>query len=543
MPVDCAVSAYEVKAPDRCSVPACGGGSVTARATVLTPAQGGGKACPSLELVQKCNTAPCPAVLESGMRWRVVSTDPFESFLWASFRAKLAYYAALDENRFLLVANTSGSTIVDFTLLDADGDPARNHVRRLAALAGDATSGLNVRESSETVSPGVTTAQMQQTTAPTSLSEETVTIIAAVVSVVGGLLLIGGIVACVVVARKKKQKRAQADLPLTDQKNALYDLEEIGEGAFGKVYKANRNHEHVAVKTVNNEAYGSDTDIRREVALLQKLKPHTNVVSYRGFATVKGRPALVLEFCDGGALWAALEDASDDEWPTERQLKVASGIAAGVAYLHDNGIVHRDLAARNVLLTDQSVARVTDFGMSIASAARDASKTSSAFGATAWMAPEQLSKDETGQYSFSTKSDVYSFGVVMFELFERKVPWSECKSHAEIVKALEDGKTLRVNDRKYPHGVLSIVKLCWSAAKKRPDMETVAGLLGESHGVEKNSNRFPDPTAGETEKTSEGSSDPAALYPADDVEPHPGSSKKSGKSTKPYFTNAHSVDN
>ena len=283
-------------------------------------------------------------------------------------------------------------------------------------------------------------------------------------------------------------RRKRESVALTIGDGELYELVEIGQGAFGVMYVAKRNHERVAVKTVNNAAFGSDADIRNEVAVLQKLKPHSNIVSYRGFANVRGQPALVLEYCEGGSLWAALEKARDAEWPKERQLKVASGIAAGVAYLHDNDIVHRDLAARNVLLTGDSVARVTDFGMSIKS---EALETSSAVGAVAWMAPEQLNKDASGKFSSSKKSDVYSFGVVLFELFERKVPWGDCKTLVETFAKLRSGETLPIDEDKYPDGILAIVETCWDAPSMRPDMKMVAGLLGKAYdrAVKKQSTR------------------------------------------------------
>jgi hypothetical protein len=207
-PVDCVVSAHVVSAPDRCSVPACGGGTVTARATVLTPAQGNGKACPSLELVQQCNSAQCPMVLESGMRWRIVSSDNFESFVWTSFRSKLAHYLVVDENRLQLNSVMSGSTIVELTLFDAAGDPARNHAGRLTALATEATSGLNVVSTSEVAETSAPTTRVAIEMAPAELSESTTTIIIAVAASAGGLLLIGSIVACIVVANKKKKERA-----------------------------------------------------------------------------------------------------------------------------------------------------------------------------------------------------------------------------------------------------------------------------------------------------------------------------------------------
>jgi hypothetical protein len=171
-PIDCVVSAFSVGETERCSVPACGGGTVTARATVLTPAQGAGKACPPLEQQQSCNTAACPAIdnVASGVRWRLVSSDPFEAFVWQVFRSKLAHYLAIDENRLLVNSVMSGSTVVEVTILNAVGDAARNYVDQLERVAGNTSSGLNIVTSAEV---NVGTGVLEPT--PT-VSDETTTI-------------------------------------------------------------------------------------------------------------------------------------------------------------------------------------------------------------------------------------------------------------------------------------------------------------------------------------------------------------------------------
>jgi hypothetical protein len=232
-PIDCVVSVFVVPETERCSVPACGGGNVTARATVVTSAQGAGKACPPLEKQQPCNTATCPAIDSSGVRWRLVSSDAFELFVWTTFRRKLAYYLVIDELRLQLISVTSGSTIVEVTLLDAVGDPAMNHVDQLQRIADNTASGLNIVASTEivisatatTTTPNEGSSTMPTTVAmainepsPTALSDDTITIIIAVVASVGGLLLIGFVIFCVV--QRKKTKTASTP---TEMKSAMAD--------------------------------------------------------------------------------------------------------------------------------------------------------------------------------------------------------------------------------------------------------------------------------------------------------------------------------
>lgn len=129
----------------------------------------------------------------------------------------------------------------------------------------------------------------------------------------------------------------------------LTEMQQIGAGSFGIVYRAVYRHSDVAVKAVNENAFGDDTDIVTEVRTLRLVPTHANVVAFRGYTALDGGRPLVLEFCEGGSLLAALRSPSV-EWTTAKQLIVARGTAAGLAHLHKCGIVHRDIAARNVLL-------------------------------------------------------------------------------------------------------------------------------------------------------------------------------------------------
>jgi predicted Ser/Thr protein kinase len=258
----------------------------------------------------------------------------------------------------------------------------------------------------------------------------------------------------------------------------LHDMVEFGKGSFGIVYRATYRHSEVAVKSINENAFGDDTDIVTEARTLSALPTHANVVAFRGFCRLKsGRPAIVLEFCEGGSLLTALRNTAV-EWTLEKQIKVASGTAAGVAHLHKCGIVHRDIAARNVLLAslDSMIPKVTDFGMSKAEA--EADSTLSSFGSAAWMAPEQLQSTRAdGKFTFSMASDVFAFGVLLFEIFERKTPWSGFQL-VDIRDRVSKGKRVEFDATKYPADVLDLMDNCWNfLPAHRPAMDTIATSL------------------------------------------------------------------
>jgi hypothetical protein len=258
----------------------------------------------------------------------------------------------------------------------------------------------------------------------------------------------------------------------------LRDMVECGKGSFGIVYRATYRHSEVAVKSINETAFGGDTDIVTEARTLAALPTHANVVAFRGHCRLQsGRPAIVLEFCEGGSLLAALRSA-DVRWTTEKQIKVASGTAAGLAHLHKCGIVHRDIAARNVLLAslESMVAKVTDFGMSKAQA--EADSTLSSFGSAAWMAPEQLQSTRAdGKFTFSMASDVFAFGVLLFEVFERKTPWAGYQL-IDIRDRVAKGKRVEFDPKLYPTDVLDLMDNCWNfLPAQRPGMDAIAATL------------------------------------------------------------------
>ena len=135
----------------------------------------------------------------------------------------------------------------------------------------------------------------------------------------------------------------------------LVFLRRIGGGGAGMAYAASWAGKTVAVKV----AHATDLDSwRREVAALAKLR-HPNIVSCLGVLAEPPTYGLVLEFCAGSDLSAAVRS------PTPRgfALHAARSVAAGMAYLHGQRVMHRDLKGGNVLLGEGGAIKLTDFGL------------------------------------------------------------------------------------------------------------------------------------------------------------------------------------
>ncbi|XP_026168157.1 interleukin-1 receptor-associated kinase 4 [Mastacembelus armatus] len=209
------------------------------------------------------------------------------------------------------------------------------------------------------------------------------------------------------------------DRPMSDGGSRL------GEGGFGTVYKALLNGNPIAVKKLNPMDDVSLDELRvqfnQEIQTLKVLK-HENLVDLVGFSCDGQHPCLVYAFMANGSLLdrlACLEDSPPLFW--RQRCLIAEGTARGLEYLHTNHHIHRDVKSANILLDEDLVAKVSDFGLTRASAKQTSTTmiTERIVGTRAYMAPEALRGEIT------PKSDVFSFGVVLLEILSGLSPADE----------------------------------------------------------------------------------------------------------------------
>lgn len=199
----------------------------------------------------------------------------------------------------------------------------------------------------------------------------------------------------------------------------------IGEGGFGTVYKGILNNKAVAVKKlVPMEDVPLDelrVQFNQEIQTLTVLK-HENLVDMVGFSCDGQHPCLVYPLMANGSLLdrlACLQGSAPLSW--QQRCSIAEGSARGLDYLHSNHHVHRDVKSANILLDESLVAKISDFGLTRASAKRTSTTmmTERIVGTRAYMAPEALRGEIT------PKSDVFSFGVVLLEILSGLPPVDE----------------------------------------------------------------------------------------------------------------------
>lgn len=194
--------------------------------------------------------------------------------------------------------------------------------------------------------------------------------------------------------------------------------DKIGEGTHGAVYKGKLSNQIlVAVKILNN-AEEDGKEFINEVGTMGKIH-HLNVVRLLGYCADGFRRALVYEFFPNGSLQKFISPPNnkDDFLGWDKLQKIALGIANGIEYLHqgcDQRILHFDINPNNVLLDDNFIPKITDFGLAkICSKNQSIVSMTAAKGTIDYMAPEVFSRN-FGNVSY--KSDIYSYGMLLLEM-------------------------------------------------------------------------------------------------------------------------------
>ncbi|AES89380.2 receptor-like kinase [Medicago truncatula] len=194
--------------------------------------------------------------------------------------------------------------------------------------------------------------------------------------------------------------------------------EELGQGAFGSVFKGKLSNEvQVAVKVLNTST-GNGQEFINEMEAMCQIH-HVNVARLVGFCADGNKRALVYEFLPKGSLQNFISSADNKDvflgW--DRLQNISLGIAKGIEYLHqgcDKRILHFDIKPHNVLLDDNFTPKISDFGLAkLCSKERSIVSMTTARGTLGYIAPEVFSRN-FGIVSY--KSDVYSYGMLLLEM-------------------------------------------------------------------------------------------------------------------------------
>uniref|UniRef100_A0A3P8QFV7 Tyrosine-protein kinase n=1 Tax=Astatotilapia calliptera TaxID=8154 RepID=A0A3P8QFV7_ASTCA len=230
----------------------------------------------------------------------------------------------------------------------------------------------------------------------------------------------------------------------------------LGKGNFGEVYKGTlqRDKTPVAVKTCKEDLL-PELKIRfLSEARILKQYDHPNIVKLIGVCTQRQPIYIVMELVPGGDFLSFLRKKKD-ELKTKQLLRFAVDAAAGMAYLESKNCIHRDLAARNCLVGDNSVLKISDFGMSRQEDDGIYSSSGLKQIPIKWTAPEALNY---GRYS--SESDVWSYGILLWETFSLGVCPYPGMTNQQAREQVEKGYRMACPQR-CPDDVYKVMQRCW----------------------------------------------------------------------------------
>jgi|GEM_PF-4891904 len=198
-------------------------------------------------------------------------------------------------------------------------------------------------------------------------------------------------------------------------------IEEVGRGAMGVVYKARDPliERMVAIKTIHIGAARSsfEQDFYREAKSAGNLN-HSNIVIIHDVGKSRDFAYIAMEFLHGQSLKDIIE--SGVVLSVDRITGIVAQIADGLAFAHQHSIVHRDIKPANIMVLENGVAKITDFGIALLPTGDETPlQSQSVYGSPQYVSPEQvLGEDIDG------RSDIFSLGAILYELLTGLPPFS-----------------------------------------------------------------------------------------------------------------------
>ena len=241
-------------------------------------------------------------------------------------------------------------------------------------------------------------------------------------------------------------------------------LEKLGEGGMGVVYKAEdtKLKRPVALKFLPSNLTQDQEAKKRFIQEAQSASAlqHNNICKIHEInETDDGQIYISMEYYAGKTL---KEKIGEDTLTFEEAIDIVTQVARGLEKAHKKGIVHRDIKPANIIVTDDGVAKILDFGLAKLAGQTKLTKTGSTLGTVAYMSPEQTQGTDVDQ-----RTDIWALGVILYELLSGEHPFKGDYEQAVMFSILnEEPKPITDLRPEIPKTIEQVVA---KAIEKNPD--------------------------------------------------------------------------
>ncbi|XP_052877002.1 serine/threonine-protein kinase STY8-like isoform X1 [Gossypium arboreum] len=244
----------------------------------------------------------------------------------------------------------------------------------------------------------------------------------------------------------------------------------IASGSYADLYRGTYCSQEVAIKVLKPEQITREMlrEFSQEVYIMRKIR-HKNVVQLIGACTRSPNLCIVTEFMARGSIYDYLHKQRG-VFKLPSLLKVALDVSKGMNYLHQNNIIHRDLKTANLLMDENQVVKVADFG--VARVQSQSGVMTAETGTYRWMAPEVIEHKP-----YDHKADVFSFGISLWEILTGELPYGLLTPLQAAVAVVQ--KNLRPTIPKHTHPRLrELLERCWlQDPSQRPNFSEIIDIL------------------------------------------------------------------
>ena len=238
--------------------------------------------------------------------------------------------------------------------------------------------------------------------------------------------------------------------------NDRYEIiKTIGEGGMANVYLANDTilDRKVAIKVLRGDLSNDEKFIRRfqREALSVSNLSHPNIVEVYDVGEEDGQYYIVMEYIEGKTLKQLLKKR--ETLTLTEVIDIMLQLTDGLAHAHESYIIHRDIKPQNIMILDNGLVKITDFGIAMALNATQLTQTNSVMGSVHYLPPEQANGK-----SATVKSDIYSLGILMYELITGSVPFKGDNAVEIALKHMKEKiPSIRKQNPTIPQSVENIV--------------------------------------------------------------------------------------